>query len=137
MAFAHYKGTRGEHKETRGPDRMNTIRSRDRHMNFTELVTVILQTYKFVKIVIIFFMANTDLQHICEGLCPQPEDEEDEGMEGWKIFILCTCEAISIAHISPFFCPQIISTFFIWLSEFGLKIRIILLQYHNSYATAL
>ena len=82
-------------------------------------------------------MVNTDLQHICEGLCPLLGDEEDEGMEGWKIFILCTCEAISIAHISRFFCPQIISTFFIWLSEFGLKIRIILLQYHNSYATAL
>ena len=82
-------------------------------------------------------MVNADLQPICEGPCPRKGDEKDEGMEGWKIFILCTCEAISMAHISPFFCPQIISTFFIWLSEFGLKIKISLLQYHNSYATAL
>ena len=51
----HYKGTRGEHKETRGPDRMNTIRLRGRYMNLTELVTVILQTYRFVKIVKIFY----------------------------------------------------------------------------------
>ena len=103
MAFAHYKGTRGEHKEARGPGGMNAIRLRHRHMNLSELITVILLTYKFVKIVIIFFMVNTDLQHICEDLCPRLGDEEDEGMEGWKIFILCTCEAISIAYISPSF----------------------------------